>query len=234
MGTRWRTAAPAATEAGRGHGALSPALLAWLAQEAAATGSVLDVGTGTGRLALTLAPRARRVLGIDRDAAALVDARRRARRAGRDNVVFVVADAEEADYRALCRPDAVVAHLCMSDRIVERAAAGLPAEGVLAFAAFHVDQWRETGRLSHFAYDEGRLRAVLEGAGFRVVRLEVERAVQEFRSADDALAYAARFRPRWDGDGRWRGFEEAVAGGVRTLTESRVVVLARLAGPVAP
>jgi SAM-dependent methyltransferase len=229
-----RPVAPSGAAAGCGHGALSPALLQWLAEEPAAAGTVLDVGTGTGRLALALAPRARRVLGIDRDAAALVDARRQARRADLGNVLFVVADAEEADYRALCRPDLVAAHLCMSDRIVERAAASLPAGGVLAFAAFHVDQWRETGRVSRFAYDEDRARAVLEAAGFRVARAEVERSVREFGSAEDALAYAARFRPRWAEDGRWHGFEQAVARGARTLTDSRLVIVARLGGAAAP
>src|SRR5262245_52194147 len=84
---------------------LSPALIGWLAAEPRATGNVLDVGTGAGRLALALAPRARRVLGLDTDAGALVEARRRARRAGAGNVLFVVADAETADYRALGRPD---------------------------------------------------------------------------------------------------------------------------------
>jgi hypothetical protein len=161
------------------------------------------------------------------DAGALVEARRRARRAGAGNVLFVVADAEKADYRALGRPDCVVSHLCMSDAIVERAAAGLSRGGVLAFAAFHVDQWRETGRVSRFGYDEERARAVLAAAGFRVENLERERAVATFDSAEEALRAAERFRPKWESDGRWAGWEAFVAGGGRTLTESRLVVLAR-------
>jgi len=225
---RWSRGPSAVAGESRGHGALSPTLLAWLAEEPRATGTVLDVGTGTGRLARALAPRAHRVLGIDTDGAALVDARRHARRAGLGNVVFVVADAEEADYRMLGRPNLVAAHLCMSDRIIERAAAGLPPGGVLVFAAFHVDQWRETGRVSRFAYDEHRARAVLEAAAFRIERLEVEREVREFHSAAEALAYAGRFRPKWDGDGRWLGWERFVAAGGRTLTEGRLVVHARI------
>jgi SAM-dependent methyltransferase len=206
---------------------LSPALLAWLAVEPRTTGNVLDVGTGAGRLALALAPRARRVLGLDTDAGALVEARRRARRAGVGNVLFVVADAETADYRALGRPDAVVAHLCMSDAIVERAAAGLSRGGVLAFAAFHADQWHETGRVSRFAYEEERARAVLAAAGFRVEKLEVAREVARFESAGDALQGVGRLREKWQDDGRWAGWERFVAEGGRTLTESRLVVLAR-------
>jgi len=206
---------------------LSPTLLAWLADEPLARGTVLDVGTGTGRLALALAPRARRVLGLDTDAGALVEARRRARRAGVGNVLFVVADAEAVDYRTLGRPDVVVAHLCMSDAIVGRAAAGLSRGGVLAFAAFHVDQWRETGRVSRFAYDEERARDVLRAAGFGTDRLEVEREVAEFASVDDARQATGRLRTKWTADGRWPEWERFLSMGGRTLTESRLVVLAR-------
>ncbi|MBI2466229.1 MAG: class I SAM-dependent methyltransferase [Candidatus Rokubacteria bacterium] len=219
-----------AAAASRGHGALSPSLLAWLAEERLATGAVLDVGTGTGRLALALAPRARRVLGIDLDAGVLVEARRRARRAGVGNVLFIVGDAEQVDYRSLGRPDVVAAHLCMSDAIVARASEGLGRGGVLAFAAFHVDQWRETGHLSRFAYDEARARAVLEAAGFRVEALTVERKVARFGSREEAEAYAARFRRKWETDGRWEGWQRFLQEGGRTLTESRLVVLARREG----
>lgn len=210
-----------------GHGALSPALLARLVAEPGATGTVLDVGTGTGRLALALAARARRVLGIDLDAGALLEARRRARRAGIGNVLFVVADAEQVDYRTLGQFDVIAAHLCMSDAIIERAAAALPPGGLLAFTAFHLDQWRETGRVSRFAYDEARARAVLEASGFRVASLEMEREVADFASADEAMTHAARFRSKWEADGRWAGWERFVSAGGRRLTECRLVALAR-------
>lgn len=221
------TASARPPAAARGHDALSPTLLAWLAAEPLARGTVLDVGTGTGRLALALAPRARRVLGLDIDAGALVEARRRARRAGVGNVLFVVADAEKADYRALGRPDVVAAHLCVSDAIIERAAAGLSRGGVLTFAAFHVDQWRETGRVSRFAYDEDRVGEVLMAAGFRMEGLEVEREVLRFESEDEARAAADRFRAKWEADGRWANWERFLAEGGRTLTESRLVARAR-------
>lgn len=209
------------------HASLSPTLLAWLAAEPQATGTVFDVGTGTGRLALALASRARRVLGLDVDAGALVEARRRARRAGVGNVLFVVADAEQVDYRSLGRPDVVAAHLCMSDAIVARAAAALARGGVLAFAAFHVDHWRETGRGSRFAYDEARASAVLGAAGFRVEGLEVERAVAAFESEAAARAATGRFRSKWEAGGRWSGWERFLAEGGRTLTEARLVARAR-------
>ena len=228
-----------ATGDSRGHGGLSPTLLGWLAAEPRATGTVLDVGTGTGRLALALAPRARRVLGIDTDAGALVEARRQARRAGLGNVVFVVADAEQADYRALGRalgqalgpPDVVTAHLCLSDAIIARAAAGLRPGGVLAFAAFHVDQWRETGRVSRFACEEDRTRAVLEAAGLQVEAILVERAVTGFGSVEEARAFAERHRRKWEAAGRWEGWERFLRSGGLTLTESRLVARARRAAP---
>ena len=214
----------------RGDGVLSPTLVAWLAEEPLQGRAVLDVGTGTGRLALHLAARARRVLGIDTDAGALVEAQRHARLAGLGNVLFVVADAEQADYRAFGQPDLVVAHLCMSDAIVVRAGASLPPGGVLAFAAFHTDQWRETGRVSRFAYGADRARAVLGDAGLRVERLEVETEITRFSSEAEALGRVAGLRSRWEADGRWTAWERFVAEGGRTLTQSRLVVLARRDG----
>lgn len=210
---------------------LSPTLLRWLDAEPVAGRAVLDVGTGTGSLALHLARRARRVVGIDTDAGALVEARRRARRAGLANVLFVVADAEEADYRTLAQPQLVVAHLCMSDAIIARAAAALEAGTTLAFAAFHTDQWREAGRVSRFAYAPEHARTVLEAAGFRVEALEVEQTVTRFASAAEALAATAPLRPRWEADGRWAAWARFVGEGGRTLTRSYLVALARRVGP---
>jgi SAM-dependent methyltransferase len=212
---------------GKGHSALSPALVAWLDEEPLHGRAVVDVGTGTGRLALHLAPRARKLIGLDTDAGALVEAQRQARRSGVANVIFVVADAEQTDYRAFGQVDLVVAHLCMSDPIIAQASASLPAGGALAFAALHIDQWRETGVVSRFAYAPDRARAALEGAGFRVERLHVEQEMTSFASETEALAGVASLRSRWEQDGRWRAWERFVAAGGRTLTRSRLVVLAR-------
>ena len=123
-----------------------------------------------------------------------LSSRRSAARArpGSPTSLFVVADAEQVDYRAFGQPDLVVAHLCMSDAIVARAGAGLPPGGVLAFAAFHTDQWRETGRVSRFAYGADRARAVLGDAGLRVERLEVETEIARFSSEAEALAPGRR------------------------------------------
>jgi len=222
-----REARGRAPSAGGDHGALSPTLVAWLGEEPLHGRAVVDVGTGTGRLALHLATRARKVIGLDTDAGALVEAQRLARRAGLANVLFVVADAEQTDYRAFGQLDLVVAHLCMSDLIIERAASSLPPGGALAFAAFHTDQWRETGVVSRFAYAPDRARAVLGRAGLRVERLHVEEDITRFASEQAALAGTASLRSRWEHDGRWAAWEHFIAEGGRTLTRSRLVVLAR-------
>lgn len=187
---------------------------------------MLDVGTGTGRLALALAPYSRRVVGLDRDAAALEDARRRAAAAGLDNVELIAADAETVEYDAFA-PDLVVAHLCVSDAIIARAARALASGHVLAFVAFHADQWRETGRRSRFAYDEEQARRALAAAGFAVERLEVEREVQRFESVEQALAAAVALEERWRADGRWFRYIRFLEQGGRTLTRAHLVVKAR-------
>jgi SAM-dependent methyltransferase len=186
----------------------------------------LDVGTGSGRLALALAPWCRRVVGVDRTAESIAEARRRAAQAGLTNVEFVVADAEAGEY-ATWRPDLVVAHLCMSDAIVARAGRALAPGRALAFVAFHTDQWRETGRPSRFAYDEDRARRVLDEAGFLVEHMAVERQVETFGSVEEALAAVLGLEERWRVDGRWFHYIRFLEEGGRTLTRSHLVVKAR-------
>jgi ubiquinone/menaquinone biosynthesis C-methylase UbiE len=205
---------------------VSPRFLALLDKEPLAELCALDVGTGWGRLALALAPACRRVVGLERDPVLVDEARRRARRAGLDNVEFVVADAESVEYAAF-EPDLVTGHLCMSDAIAERAARVLRPGQVFAFVAFHADQWRETGRRSRFAYDEGRMAALLERLGFAVEHLQVEQEVQTFPSTEAALAAVAGLEDRWRSDGRWLGYLRFLEAGGRTLTRSHLLVKAR-------
>ena len=193
---------------------------------------VLDVGTGTGRLALALAPLCRRVLGIDRDAAALAEARRRAADGAVGNVEFAEADAEaRADYVDLTpswkRPTRVVAHLCMSEAIIAAAARTLAAGQSLAFVALHVDQWRETGRRSRFAYDDDEARRQLERHGFAVEHLEVEQEVQRFETVEQGLAAAVGLAEKWKSDGRWFHYIKFLEQGGRTLTRSQLIGKAR-------
>jgi SAM-dependent methyltransferase len=217
---------------GSGPSGVSARYWALLQAERLGGAEVLDVGTGTGRIALAVAPHCRRVLGIDRDAAALAEARRRALETGAANVDFADVDAEaRADYLGLTptwkRPTVVVAHLCMSEAIIAAAARTLAAGEVLAFVAFHVDQWRETGRRSRFAYDADEARRQLELHGFAVEDLEVEQDVQRFESVEQGLAAAIGLSEKWKSDGPWFRYIKFLEDGGRTLTRSQLVAKAR-------
>jgi len=211
---------------------ISPRFWALLRTEPLSRAAVLDVGTGTGRVALALAPVCAHVVGIDRDGEAIGEAARRARAARLANTDFVVLDAEAPeDYRALVGqgrgPDLICAHLCVSDRIIESSGRSLASGRALALVAFHVDQWRETGRRSRFAYDEDRMARVVTGAGLNVEHLEVEREVRQFDSVEAALAAAIGLQERWKSDGRWFHYMRFLEEGGRTLTRSHLIVKAR-------
>ena len=188
--------------------------------------TALDVGTGTGRIALGLARLCGRVIGVDRAGESIAEAKRLAARAKIDNVEFVVGDVESGEYDAWA-PDLVVAHLCMSDAIVARAGRALGPGRVFAFVAFHTDQWKETGRASRFAYDEDRARRVLAEAGFAIEHLKVESEVRTFGSVEEALAAVIGLGERWKADGRWFHYIRFLEEGGRTLTRSHLVVKAR-------
>ena len=208
---------------------VSPTFWRLLTSEPLAQATVLDIGTGRGRIALALAPLARRVIGIDRDAEAIAEARQRAVATGLTNVEFVSADVEKLEY-AHAQPELVVAHLYFADTLVEHASKALPPGGVLAFVAFHVDQWRETGRRSRFAVDEDHIRTLLAERDFSVEHLEVEREVQRFGSVEEALAAAIALEERWRSDGRWFNYLKFLEQGGRTLTRSHLIAKARRAG----
>jgi SAM-dependent methyltransferase len=207
---------------------VSARFLGLLAREPLERSRVLDVGCGAGRLALALAPACRWVVGLDRDEALIQEAWRRAAEAGLVNIEFHEADVE-ADAYEPWRPDLVTAHLCASDAIIERAAAALAPGSCLAMVSFHVDQWKETGRVSRFAYDEARMRAALEARGFAVEALEIERELRRFGSVEEGLAAAVGLEDRWRADGRWFRYVAFLEGGGRTLTRSHLVVKARRA-----
>jgi SAM-dependent methyltransferase len=207
-------------------GGISPAFLKLLAEEPLAGRTVVDVGTGRGRLALVLAPRCGRIIGIDRDESALTVARQAAAAAGLRNVEFVAADAEAGEYGGFA-PNAVVAHLCMSTAIAERAGRALARGAPFVFVAFHADQWRETGRRSRFAWTEDEAARILEAAGFSIEHLSVEREVQEFSGVEQALAAAVGLEEKWRADGRWFRYIKFLEEGGRTLTRAHLHVKAR-------
>jgi SAM-dependent methyltransferase len=205
---------------------VSPRFLRLLAGEPLRDSVVLDVACSWGRLALLLAPAARRVIGLDRDPAALGQARQRAAAAGIENVEFHEADVDREEYDRW-RPGLIAAHLFASDAMIERAGRALGPGSCLAIVAFHVDQWRETGRVSRFAYDEARMEHVLLAAGFEPDVIEVEREERRFASVEEGLAAAVGLVDQWKADGRWHRYLAFLESGGRTLTHSHLIVKAR-------
>jgi cyclopropane fatty-acyl-phospholipid synthase-like methyltransferase len=205
---------------------ISPRFLSLVADEALAGKRVLDVGCGWGRLALHLARAAGWVVGLDRDPALIRDARVRARSAGLANAEFHEADVERERYDRWA-PDLVTAHLCASDAIMERAGRALRAGSCLAMVAFHLDQWKETGKASRFAYDESGVDAALRRAGLVPEAIEVEREVTHFTSVEEGLAAAVALQERWKADGRWLRYLRFLESGGRTLTRCHLIVKAR-------
>jgi SAM-dependent methyltransferase len=216
-----RVKAPGETAEG-----LSPAFLELLRAEPLADLTVLDVGTGAGRLALALAPHCRAVVGLDREARVVEEARTNAAAAGLRNVRFVIGDVEVEEY-APFKPDMVVAHLCMSDAIAERAGRVLKPGQVFAFVALHSDQWKETGRPSRFAHGEVGVKRLLKRTGFAVEHLAVERQVQQFETVEQGLAAAVALQEKWKADGRWFKYVKFLEEGGRTLTRAHLVVKTR-------
>ncbi len=212
------------------HAGLSPTLLRLIREEPLFERIVLDVGCGSGRLAFALADGAGRIVGIDRARDAIDRAQERGATLGLSHVTFRCLDAETIEYRDLAPIDLVVANLCMSDGILQRSAAALPQGRHIAFAAFHHDQWKESGRVSRYAYREGQLERALAEAGFEPTYLGVEREVVLLAAPDDGLAYleAAGLAAKWKRDGRWEGFLLYLEDGGRQLTaRARVIVKAR-------
>jgi SAM-dependent methyltransferase len=219
---------PAEARPGESGDELSTAFLEAVKTEPLRDLTVLDAGTGSGRVALALAPWSRAVVGVDRDARAIDEARRKAATAKLTNVRFVVGDIEVEEYVPF-KPELVVAYLCMSDPIAERASRALRAGQVFAFVALHNDQWKETGRPSRFAYGETGVRRLLKRTGFAVELLEVERDVKNFASVEEGLAAAVGLQERWKVDGRWFKYVKFLEDGGRTLTRAQLIVKARKA-----
>lgn len=212
------------------HGILSATLLRLIREESLGERTVLDVGCGVGRLTFALAEEAGRIIGIDWSDQAVEQANRRARSLGLDHIGFVRCDAERIDYGELGPIDLVVAHLCMSDEIIRRAAAVLAPGRCIAFSTLHRDQWKESGRSSRFAYGEQDVEAALAAAGFEPVYLETEHEIRSFAASADALAYLedSSLVSKWETESRWKGFLAYLErGGTELTIRARVTVKAR-------
>jgi len=212
------------------HAGLSATLLRLIREEPLRDRTILDVGCGSGRLTFALAKAVGRIIGIDRSNEAIERARQRAAALRLDHVTFHCLDAEAIDYRDLGPITFVVANLCMSDGILRRAAAVLSPGHVISFAAFHLDQWKESGKISQYAYGEGQVETALSEAGLKPVYLGVEREVLSLATPDEGLTYleGSGLSGKWKADGRRQGFVSYLQGGGRELTvRARVIIKAR-------
>ena len=192
--------------------------------------TAIDIGTGTGRVVWELAPRAHRVIGVDKEERWLMDARAYAGIRGFGRVSFVRGDAETTAW-SVWHPepfDFVTAHLCMSAAIIFRASRHLRVDGKLILGAHHKDHWRENGRGSGHAFTEDEIRELLVENGFEVEFLGVDTTIVECADLVDAERVLGPMIVRkWVGDGRWEGLADSFEAGTRQITLSYVVAKAR-------
>lgn len=190
--------------------------------------TVLDLGTGKGRLALHLAPRAGRVVGIDTDEDALAVARDKARALEISNATFLPADADAANYRLLVRSplDYVVANHFMSEGAIRATAAGLRSRGRFLFACHHRDQWSESGRVGRFSFAEDHMRELVGAAGLSLEFLGVERRVIGYANLDELATAHQGLETKFRADGRWAALAERFGGGPVHLTWSTLIGVA--------
>lgn len=198
----------------------------------------IDIGCGSGAGTLLLASLGARAVGIDVDRNVLALAAGRAKADGLANARFRCADAEAGHWRELAKAtdglDGVVAHLCFSQALAKHAARELKPGGLFIVRSFEKQMWKEAGGNSPFALSRAEMRALLEGLGFTVRTIEVERRKPRFASfaafETDFLDNPSR-RMRWEEDGRLETLRRSFERGNRTLTESFLVVEARRTVP---
>ncbi len=202
-------------EAARDVDALRPMLLDQFRHEDFRGKSVLDLGTGEGRLAFLTAAGGARVIGVDLDRAKLLHARAYAGIRDVRNAEFVWGDVEKTPYADFAHgpTDAVTSNLCMSPEIVWHAARALRPGGLFIFCCHHGDHWKETRRGSRcFAVE-------FMGVDTTVATFEALREVELFLR--DATVR------RWVEDGRWEELADSFERGDRQLTFSFLIVKAR-------
>ncbi len=192
--------------------------------------TAIDIGTGSGRVVWAVAPRAHRVIGVDRDEKRLMDARVYAAIRGIPRVDFVLGDAETTAWSVWhAAPfDFVFAHLCMSEAIVFRASRHLRTGGKMILCAHETEHWRETVRGSGHAFSADEIRDFLTEDGFEVEFLGIDRTIVECADLLEAeRALGPPLVKKWVEDGRWEGLADTFARGTRQITMSFVVAKAR-------
>lgn len=194
-------------------------------------GDALDAGTGRGRVAFVMAPRARRIVAVDRDGAAIQAAQEEAGRRGLRNVKFCVADAEQV--RLVDLNDGTpyllaTAHLFLSLPLLSRLREALAPGGSIVARGFAADHWKEAGG-SRFNLEEADVRQALSFQSFFVRRWENERQARNFASEADARTFLRdrSLLGRWEADGRWERWRQRSEGSRFSLTESFLTFWAR-------
>lgn len=210
------------------HSGLRDGFKKLLLAECGATKTALDAGCGTGRVGFFLAGHVKRVIGVDKDAKAVEAAKARARKLGTANVEFVVGDVERTPH-VRWHPEGfelIAANLCLSEDVVLQAGRALTHGSALVFSAFGAEQWTEVGG-SRFAMEEAAVRRAAERAGLRIESLTHDALQIRFRSIQEAREALGDTAEAWIKDGRWDRLADNFAKGKRTLTESRIVGVAR-------
>lgn len=211
---------------------INPALKKLILAERPKKMTILDVGCGRGRLAFNIAPHAKRVIGIDWEKKEVEAAKKYASANSIDNVTFVLANAEEISFSSLSdQLDMIVSNLYMSDIMIKKAYDVLKKGHCVVFTAFHIDQWKETNKISQFSYDEERMKNLLTKTGFKISHFIVEKDILRFKTLKDSLDYFQRNKKLMDKfkkSERWQNIMEYLQEGGRTFTEkSHFIIKAR-------
>ena len=176
----------------------------------------LDIATGTGFTALAVAPRCRRVIGLDLTLGMVNEARRLAGERGASNVVFCLGDAEAVPFRDHTFDIVTCRHAShhfphLAGAFAEMARVVQPGGGVILVdtcapetpeLADLMNEWEKKRDPSHVANrPPSRLRAMLEQCGLTVDAATMTHVPLEFHdwvrrsgiSPDDAAALRASF-----------------------------------------
>lgn len=194
--------------------------------------TILDVGCGRGRLMFNIAPYAKKVVGIDLSKKEIDAAKKYKAANSINNVQFIHGDAEKVDYLSLTNElDMVMSNLCMSDIIIKRSYDALQKRRCLIFTAFHIDQWKETKKISPFSYDEDYMKKVLFDTGFEIEHITVEKEIVKFKNLKDALDFFQKNKKlmeKFKTDERWQNMMGYLQEGGRSFTyKSHFIIKAR-------
>ena len=215
------------------HASVNPTLMELIRDVSTKEMMTVDVGCGMGGLTFEAANYLRHVVGIDISAEPIESAKKIASDRGICNVSFTLADAETIDYKDVVegrKVDMVIANLCMSDDIIKKAHEALDRGRYLIFAALELEQWKETGRPSRFAYSKEGIKSILESRAFDTEHISIEREIIDFKRREDIDVYfeGSTLKKRWQKDGRWDGLLQYLnAGGLKFTTKSRLIVKGR-------